>query len=639
MSYFFKNLLDDIILSNKEDINLSFPKIFANSMSILSKKLGANKNSIYWVSNISFYISKEFLNGNIYISLKDFSKNYKENLDDIRKFLFESYILCNESSIKKMALPLIIDNDDMIYLSRYYIYEESLASSIISHISRWNKFNICERFFKLDEFNKLLDIFFGKIKVKEVDWQRIAVISAIENGLTIISGGPGTGKTSTITIILICLLHISSNLRIAIAAPTGQAAKRIQESLFMHSLKLNNKYIKYLPKESYTLHRLLGKSSNKSCRFNKKYQLQYDVIIIDESSMIDLAMIKWLFDAILPNTRIIMIGDKNQLKSVEAGNIFSVLSMNSIFSKERIQYISKILNINEKNIKSQLLKSNINKFSSLLSNCVIHLSYNYRFSSNSSIGRLAIAVQKGSVDNVLNILDQKCLLDESIKFYEKTEESFLITENNIVNHLLFGFEKYIKTLIKVISKEILNLEKLFDSLNNFRILCAIRSGESGVDNLNTLISKNICKLAKIKFSNNSIWHIGRVIRISKNNYNLGLFNGDIGIALPNDDNEIEVYFRLGNNNFRSIPIILIPFHESAFALTVHQSQGCEFNYVAFILPKYFDNFLSRELIYTAITRAKKKVEIIGSKSIFFNGICTFIKRNSSFVKQVNKLLS
>ncbi len=393
-----------------------------------------------------------------------------------------------------------------------------------------------------------------------------------------ITGGPGTGKTTTIVGLIRQLLVNNPGFRIALAAPTGKAAARIQQALLENNLDLADHL------HATTVHRLLGyKYGRVEFRHHGSNLLPHDVVIVDEASMIDLALMSKLVNAVKKNARLILLGDADQLVSVENGAVFGELCRAS---------------------KGSVLES-----------CIQYLQYNYRFVEYPGIGKLADAVNKGDHNTALSLLGSD----------QYPEIILLQQEFKQFDQCLFDC---ISDLVTTKVEPLHRLQKL----NQFQLLCAHRKGRWGVEALNQEIETWLQNHNFI--ASHSQFYNGKPIIINRNNYQLDLFNGDIGVLAQSESGELKAYFSKTKSEAREMSVSRLTSYTAAWALTVHQSQGSEFDHVLLVLPEEISPVLSRELIYTAITRARKSIQIMGDKEILKKAISMRVNRQSGITSQL-----
>jgi exodeoxyribonuclease V alpha subunit len=484
--------------------------------------------------------------------------------------------------------PLFLDPQGRLYFSRQRRFLERTAAGIRLRFSRFQP-NLCEK-----TIHRTLQQLFSDGQPLWQNDQAIAAALAARNNFMVITGGPGTGKTTTITRILALLLTLNPNLKIHLAAPTGKAATRLRDSIIeaKNTLDCPAAIKAAIPEETSTLHRLLGLThTGRQARFNTTNPLPTDLVCVDEASMVDLALLTRLFDALPNQARLILMGDGDQLPSVEAGGILEELCSEpwrSSFSESAISYLQKTTGG----------KPTCSTSSSPFADCVIHLRKTWRFASNSGIAAFSQAIRLGRSEEALTILQEK---NRDLTFKNITFPKALQKELQSPALSKQFFPSNTQTL-----------EQHLENLQNYRILCAMRRGPSGIETVNQQIEKTLLKRGIIKnqFTNYS----GKPIMITSNNYSLNLFNGDMGIVYKNKDNSTQVFFQDGNLH-RGIPIFRIPMMETVYAMTVHKSQGSEFKHLLLLLPLIDSPLLSRELLYTAVTRTKKQLTIMATPEI------------------------
>jgi len=502
--------------------------------------------------------------------------------------------------------PLILDEGGRLYLHKLWHYENTLAEQLISRSERQ----------VIDIDNHLLheglDRLFPNSNPGEVDWQKVAAATSVRHNLSIISGGPGTGKTSTVVRVLALLLEQTAgqgqNLSIALAAPTGKAAARLKESITSakQDLKVSGEIREAIPDETTTLHSLLGaRRYSSSFKYDADNPVPYDLVIVDEASMVDQALMSKLANALLEKTRLILLGDKDQLASVEAGSVLGdICSLEgNQFSPETADWLDELsLTIPESNMTDNVQP---------LTDHITLLTKSYRFESDSGIAQLAESVNRGLADQSLEVLQSSTYEDASLTTIADTSQLEQIIHNKMVG--LF--------------KDVLqsdSAEEALELLNRFQILSAHRRGPWGIEFLNRYVEQVLQRAGLIpKYEQ---WYPGKPVIINVNDYTLGLHNGDTGICLR-DEGQLKIHFQ-HEGQIRTISPGRLPDHNTAFALTVHKSQGSEFEEVLLILPDALSQVLSRELIYTAITRARTKIDILGRESVLRQTIQKKLQRSS-----------
>jgi exodeoxyribonuclease V alpha subunit len=467
--------------------------------------------------------------------------------------------------------PLVIDEANRLYLRRYWNYQQRLAVALRQKAAD----------------SRLVDR--GKAGT-----QAGAIESALTNALTIISGGPGTGKTTMVLHILTRLLQKAGNerLRVALAAPTGKAAARLEETIRMglETLDCPEEVKRRVPVSASTIHRLLGARGNSVYfRHDRENPLPFDLVVIDEASMVALPLLCKLFDALPEFARIILLGDRDQLASVEPGAVLADM-VDAAASP-----------------------------GSPLRDAVVTLEKNYRFSEQSGIHHLCGVVRQGDADQAVRILRAQSHPD--LVSFEPNEPRALAPRFS--EAILRGFAA---------SAAEKQPAAALAQLKNFRVLSALRRGPFGVEGLNRKI-ENILREAELLPRQVTASYAGKPLLITQNDHQLQLYNGDVGILLPDleakeNPEQLWAWFIGKENTLRRFAPARLPPHEAAYAMTVHKSQGSEFDRVLFILPDEDTPVLTRELIYTGLTRARSQVELWWTESVFVTAVTRRAERNS-----------
>ena len=540
-----------------------------------------------------YLLSKKLAEGHICLKMDEVKDEDFDELYTVSSNIQKDPMVSDGSTVQ----PIILHNG-YLYLQRYFAYETVIVEKIIELLKRSEEL-FDQRLSVLEKNRDLIESIFPKNQQSAADWQMIASVIAFLQQFSIITGGPGTGKTTSVSKLLQLLFSIQPEMKVALAAPTGKAATRMAESL-----KTNQELQKYFEDlVPSTIHRLLGSIPNSIYfKYNHSNPLPYDLIIIDECSMIDVALFAKLLDAIGPETRLILLGDKNQLASVEAGSLFgdlcSIPPKLDLFSSKVRHAVQSITN---SKIETETIEI-VNP----LSDHIVELKKSFRFSDEEGIGKLSrivIEQNKNAFDKF--ITEKQIAVTLDFDYDESIFESFVLKFSDYIN------EK--------------NIAKALKKLSIARVLCALREGKFGLYETNKRIEKILEKNGLIR--RNHFYYENRPIMITKNNYFLGLFNGDTGIIRKDENGEIKAWFDI-QGKIQSFAPSLISWEETAFCITIHKSQGSEFNDVLVLLPDWELPLLTKELIYTAITRAREHVWIQSNKSVFQTAMQQTVNRGS-----------
>jgi exodeoxyribonuclease V alpha subunit len=503
--------------------------------------------------------------------------------------------------------PLILDEQGRLYLRRYWEYEKTLADIIKARLNAMRP--------AVDA--KLLRQ--GLVRLfpseGEINWQKVAAFTAVMNNFCVITGGPGTGKTRTVAAILALLVEQAGRerLRVALTAPSGKAAARLKESVQNAKAALNcAQEIKALmPSDATTIHRLLGTIPDSPYFLHDAdHPLVADVVIVDEASMVDLALMSKLFQAVPENARIILLGDKDQLTSVEAGYI-----LGDICNTGTAIQLSKEFGKLYAAITGETLALKMRPRENVIQDAIIELRRNYRFKSDGGVFKLSRAINAGEVENALEVLRNKSLRDISWRPSPPARSLPAAIREKVTG----GYERYL---------EAEEPAGALAKLGEFQILCALKNGPYGVGELNRLAEQSLADAGLLKKEGQ--WYRGRPVMITRNDYNLKLYNGDIGVVFPDAgvNGEMRVFFADTNGEVRKFSPSRLPAHETVFAMTIHKSQGSEFGAVLLILPGDDVPILTRELIYTGLTRARDRVEIWSAESVLRAALARRASRTS-----------
>ncbi len=516
------------------------------------------------------------------------------------------------------ARPLILDAAGRLYLHRYFDYERRLAQRLCRERPVRPPVSAAAR--------ELLQRLFAPNRAAlegHPDWQQLAAGLALRQPFTIISGGPGTGKTTTVVNLLACLLAQDAACRIALAAPTGKAAARMLEALRARAGHLPPAIQAQLPQQSYTVHRLLGATPQSGVfRHNAGHPLAIDVLVVDEASMLDLALAVKLFEAVPPAARIILLGDKDQLAAVESGAVFAELCADPTLSAGCVAELAALTGT-----RAECIQPPAPAKPTRMHDSVVWFTENFRFRRDSGIGRLAAGIGAGDPGPVLDWLRQQDGSEVGWRL-DGGQELAPATLAAIRD----GYAAYLATARRTGTEP----APVFEAFGRFRVLCALRNSARGTEQINARLSQLLRPLLGAA-NDGSAWYPGRPVIVMRNDYPLRLFNGDIGIALRDQNGELMVYFPEAEGGFRAIAPGRLPVHETAFAMTVHKSQGSEFERVLLVLPAQASRIATRELLYTGVTRARSGAEVAAPAAVLEYAIRTPTMRHSGLLARMEEL--
>lgn len=529
------------------------------------------------------------------------------------------------------ARPLVL-RQGRLYLRRYWDYECRVANQVNRRAA------FVEAVKESDGRRWLNGLFPEQPAGSGPDWQKIACALALRGRLTIITGGPGTGKTYTAARLLALLFAMSPEgkpWRFALAAPTGKAAARLKQSIDAALDGLQQGLGDALPLgelasslgTARTLHSLLGaRTETRHFRHNAANPLDVDVLVVDEASMVHLEMMAALLDALPAATRIVLLGDKDQLASVEAGAVLGELCRDAEevrYRPETVRYVTALTG-------QQVPALDVDERGSALAQRTVMLRQSQRFGG--AIGALALAVNAG--DGVV----AKDLLSEDrarpVCWMPSASPCDIL---ELATSGRSGSPGGYRSYLEAIGRRPANADvgetsawarQVLTELDRFRVLCAVREGDWGVVGLNLAIEKRLRQEGLL--SGGSEWYEGRPVIVTRNDRALGVYNGDIGIALKPtaDATTLRTYF-VDGDVVRSVAVSRLADVETAFAMTVHKSQGSEFDHTVLVLPAEPGMFTSRELIYTGVTRARLALTLVlKSSSALFEGILQPARRTS-----------
>ncbi len=549
--------------------------------------------------------------------LKEFEN---KTIDELRDSLLASHVVATPGDAT--VQPMVLDGGNRLYLYRYFHLERRLAANLMARAAA----NMPLELEAVALRTMLAKLFAGNATNlgNKTDWQKIAVALAVRRRLTIISGAPGTGKTTTVLNLLACIIEGKPDARIAIAAPTGKAAQRMLDELRgERAAALPPKIRDSLPTESHTIHRLLGVTPGAARpRFHIGNPLPLDVLVVDEASMLDLALATRLVEALPLEARLILLGDKDQLAAVEVGSIFAELSADPTLTPPCLQQVSQATGTPSAQITPPAATQR-----TALADSVVWFTENYRISTDSGIGRLSAHVNSGDAEAAM-----QWMADGGSGNVRWIEENGPEPGAETMACVIEGYKDYANAL----RDNLKDKAAIFSAFERFRVLCAIRETPRGVSELNKRIRQHLLDALGEGIANpdREVWYPGRPVLILRNNYMLKLFNGDIGICLPDTQGHLSVWFAAEKNEFRSIAPNRLPEHNDAYATTVHKAQGSQFNSVLLVMPVQNSKPASRELLYTAVTRARGNVTISACADVLRTACANATQRHTGLIDQM-----
>ena len=505
--------------------------------------------------------------------------------------------------------PLVFENEKL-YLRRFREAEIRLAAAIRSRINAP----------AADTTLPILAKRFREVfpKADASDWQAVAVAASLRSRLAVITGGPGTGKTTTVARLLAMLFAQNPDVRIALAAPTGKAATRLGEAVqeTLRQMGVDDTVRERFPSSGRTIHRLLGyRPQDDSFRHSEYDPLEHDVVIIDEASMVPLLLMDILFAAVRPDARIVLLGDHNQLASVEAGSVLAdVVAASGALERAHGPAFAAAY----ATLSGVHLPTDVNAVP--LRDVVVRLVQSHRFDDTKGIGALARAIRDGDADGAVAALQDS---DESVeRGPESAQQDSWMESLTEPAQVLF---------------DATSPEAALDALGRVRVLCATNVGPAGTDALTPRIEQ---MLRSRGHDITGRYYRGRPLLLTRNDYSLGLFNGDIGVVwdeLEADGSHVQRAFIASpefGDTAKGFPLPQLPEAVTAWAMTVHKSQGSEFDTVIVVLPDSDVRTLTRELLYTAVTRAKSRVIVVGPDETLRLAIARTARRGSGLAERL-----
>ncbi|MBI3906188.1 MAG: exodeoxyribonuclease V subunit alpha [Pseudomonas fluorescens] len=545
--------------------------------------------------------------------------------------------------------PLVLSGK-RLYLRRYWAYERRIDLSLRERLTEHEST-------PSDLLQRLTGLFGPARPGEVIDWQKLACALATRSAFSIVTGGPGTGKTTTVVRLLALLqapaVEAGMPLRIRLAAPTGKAAARLTESISqqVRTLKVTEDVREKIPSDVTTVHRLLGsRPGTRHFRHHAGNRLPLDVLVVDEASMIDLEMMANLLDALPAHARLVLLGDKDQLASVEAGAVLGDLCRDAEagwYSPQTRQWLE---TVSGESLQASGLQEDV-QGTHPLAQQVVMLRHSRRFGEGSGIGQLARWVNQQQPEEARKLLSARSH-DDVYCLALKGEQDRALERLLLDGHGEGpqGYRHYLSVLRNQRPPLDSPLEdsrwtdwarQVLQAFDAFQLLCAVRKGPWGVEGLNQRVTEALLRARLI--DSDQQWYEGRPVLMTRNDYGLGLMNGDIGIALklPEQEGHGKQVLRVafprndGQGGVRFVLPSRLNDVETVYAMTVHKSQGSEFAHTALILPDALNPVLTKELIYTGITRAKDWFTLIESRAgVFEEAVKRRVKRLSGLMLEL-----
>lgn len=561
---------------------LAFPQLLALGLSGLHCAGGGAEKDAAAIATASRLVGEAILDGHIRLVLADLPPTVDGAA--LQAALRRSPVVGTD--VGAGAHPLVLA-DGALYLARYRDYEQRFQA-VLQRLNRPStSIDAAALRTELDRQ------FVATTGTQQPDWQKVAAATGVLRQLCVISGGPGTGKTTTVVRILAILLTLNPRLNIAIAAPTGKAAARVQESIRLQlaAMNLPAAVAAGLPRQSHTIHRLLGyRSGQTQFRHGRENRLPYDVVVVDEASMLDLALGAKLAEALKDDARLILLGDKDQLSSVEAGAVYAGVSSGRAVTAPWAQRLAAATGQAVPVVLAEAAP---------LADAVVWLEHSYRFAGDSALGRLARAINGSDAPAAIAILRSGAA--------ELGWTEALPSPAVVVEELLQGYEPFIAAV-----RDARPAAEVFAAFDQFRVLCSTREGRYGSQRMAAMLLEAL----RLRLGRGHVdrWFVGRPVLVTRNDYDSKLFNGDVGIVLPDESGHALVHFPATDGGMRALSPMRLGHVEDALAVTVHRAQGSEFERVALVIEPQALRGLSRSLMYTGVTRARKGLRLYSQAS-------------------------
>lgn len=437
------------------------------------------------------------------------------------------------------------------------------------------------------------------------DDQRTAAAVCALSRVSVLAGGPGTGKTTTVSRLLALLREQHPDWRIALAAPTGKAAARLEEAVRSSSSSLEVEDRQRLGDLSATtLHRLLGWRPDARGRFrhDRNNRLPFEIVVVDESSMMSLTMMARLLEALRPSTRLVLVGDPDQLASIEAGAVLGDLVDRTMLGRHTPEFAAVL-----RAVLPGMPEDQPTLHGSLVRDGVSALRTNWRFPADSGIALLAASIQEGRGQDALEVLRSR---SPQVELVEVDDDAYLTAQD--VAGVRAEVQECGAALHEAAARG--DAEAALEALERHRLLCAHRRGPRGVQYWSALAARWIAEAYPVVPRADGRY-AGEPLLVTTNDYDIGLYNGDTGVVVSDGLGGLIAAFGRGGDPI-PVPLVRLGSVRSLHAMTVHRSQGSQFNRITVLLPPTGSPLGTRETLYTAVTRAEEHVRVIGSAEAF-----------------------
>lgn len=526
----------------------------------------------------------------------------RPDLDVVRRELLATGVVgdATEADGTAAPVPLLIDGEQRLYARRHLQAERRIASFVQRRLSRPPDATAA----RLRDGLEALDLL--PERADTIDWQLAAVVAGAARSLTVLCGGPGTGKTTTVTRLLSLLLQQRADLRIAVAAPTGKAAARLGEALAARAAERPELEHALSGLEPRTLHRLLGYLPLEDAfRYGsaRDARLPYDVVVVDEVSMVDPAIFAELCAALDDDTRLVLVGDKDQLAAVSAGQVLGDLCA---AARPELGVGAELAALVASTTGMALP---VQPDAAPIANATVALATNHRFGTQPGIGGFAEALMQRRPDDALDAVDAG---HDDLRRTDDRERA------------LQDFEPHLLHLLDAARSG--DAERALAAVPHARVLTAQRLGPTGAVEWNRRIEARLGALDRLR--SDDPFYIGRPILVTANDQQNRIWNGDLGVVGRGPDGAPEVWLPDAHGGARRLNPRRLPAHETAWAMTVHKSQGSEFDHVLLVLPERDGPLLHASLIYTGVTRARRSATICADRELLSLGLRRWPARRS-----------